>query len=93
MNLLAPWWMSGACDSGLGKSLQGNFRPTPYHGGRIGGADGRIIAAPFWMVVASGGTLAILPWAPWSKRFSLLTLLIATTLVAAILGVIVILTR
>src|SRR5258705_12148017 len=32
---------------------------------------------------------AIVPWLPWPKRFTLCTLLIATTLVAVVLGLIV----
>jgi hypothetical protein len=35
------------------------------------------------------GTLASVPWVRWSRRFSLRTLLIAMTLVAVVLGIIV----
>jgi hypothetical protein len=42
---------------------------------------------PHWIAVFFASTLAALPWLPWwSKRFSLRTLLIATTLVAVVLG-------
>ena len=42
---------------------------------------------PLWPIVALTATLAPAPWPRW--RFSLRTLLIATTLVAVVLGVIV----
>jgi hypothetical protein len=41
----------------------------------------------FWVLVA--GTLAAFPWAESKWQFSLRTLLIATTLVAVVLGIIV----
>jgi hypothetical protein len=45
--------------------------------------------APHWALVAVSSTIGFLPWLPWSGRFSLRTLLIATTLVAAVLGLVV----
>jgi hypothetical protein len=42
---------------------------------------------PHWFLLGLCGTLATCPWLPW--RFSLRTLLIATTVVAGVLGVIV----
>jgi hypothetical protein len=39
--------------------------------------------------VLSIATLAIVPWIKWSQRFSLRTLLFATTLVAVVLGLVV----
>jgi hypothetical protein len=46
--------------------------------------------APYWFVVLLSLTPAAIPWLPWwSKRFSLRTLLIATTLIAVVLGMIV----
>jgi hypothetical protein len=47
------------------------------------------VEAPLWFFVLSSVVLAGLPWLPWprlSPRFSLRTLLIATTLVAVGLG-------
>lgn len=41
---------------------------------------------PFWPLVAATATLTILPWLRW--RFSLRTLLIAMTLIAALFGII-----
>ena len=45
------------------------------------------ILFPHWVCVSIAGVLAALPWLP--RRFSLRTLLIATTLVAVVLGIIV----
>ena len=48
-----------------------------------------MVYLPHWlpaMIVAAIGTA---PWLPWFSRFSLRTLLIATTLVAVVLGLIV----
>jgi hypothetical protein len=41
---------------------------------------------PYWFPVLTSIAFASLPWIHWSKRFSLRTLLIATTLVALVLG-------
>jgi hypothetical protein len=43
-------------------------------------------SVPYWIVVCVAATLTVAPWIPWSNRFSLRTLLLATTLVAAMLG-------
>ena len=46
-----------------------------------------IVQCPIWPLVIFTGTLATAPWLPcWSNRFSLRTLLIATTLIAVVLG-------
>jgi hypothetical protein len=47
------------------------------------------LQVPCWMIVLLIGGLCTAPWIRWSKRFSLRTLLIATTLVAVGLGTIV----
>jgi hypothetical protein len=51
--------------------------------------DGVEVLVPYSFLVLISGGLATAPWIKWSKRFSLRTLLIATTLVAAVLGLIV----
>jgi Na+/melibiose symporter-like transporter len=52
--------------------------------------SGEQLLIPLWIFVLAFGTAAAVPWLPcWSKRFSLRTLLIATTLVAVVLGLIV----
>ena len=50
--------------------------------------SGMHISMPTWLLCAFAMTLAVVPWLPL-KRFSLRTLLIATTLVAVGLGLIV----
>jgi len=45
--------------------------------------------APYWSLLTAAVAFAVGPWTAWSKRFSLRTLLVATTLVAIVLGLIV----
>jgi hypothetical protein len=48
------------------------------------------LEVPLWLPVLIVASLTAVPWLPcWSKRFSLRTLLIMTTLVAVLLGLIV----
>ena len=49
--------------------------------------QGSILFMRFWIPVFTTGFLAALVTIRWSKRFSLRTLLIATTLVAVVLGI------
>ena len=51
------------------------------------------VAAPVWLILLLAIATAVLPQIQWSKRFSLRTLLIATTLVALGLGAIVWITK
>jgi hypothetical protein len=44
------------------------------------------INVPFWLPILTIGIIVGGLWIPWSARFSLRTLLIATTLVAVVLG-------
>ena len=46
------------------------------------------VTLPYWFIVLTTAILARLPWVPWSKRFSLRTLLIAITLSAVVLGLV-----
>jgi hypothetical protein len=48
-----------------------------------------VIVIPHWLPTLLIATLSAAPWFPWSKRFTLRTLLIATTLVAVVLGLVV----
>jgi hypothetical protein len=51
---------------------------------------GRIFSVPYWFLVVTLAAIGGAPWLPWwPKRFSLRTLLIATTLVAVGLGAVV----
>jgi hypothetical protein len=56
--------------------------------------DSHAILAPYWFWLLMPAIVAAIPWLPWwSSRFSLRTLLIAMTLVAVGLGLIVWLAR
>jgi hypothetical protein len=48
---------------------------------------GGVLFIPLWLVTTTVGGLSIVPWVPY--RFSLRTLLIGTTLVAVVLGLVV----
>jgi hypothetical protein len=48
-----------------------------------------IQTVPHWFPLLLVAAVGCLPWIHWSKRFSLRTLLIATTLIAAVLGLVV----
>jgi hypothetical protein len=48
---------------------------------------------PYWFLVLLFAMLGAAPWIKWSKQFSLRTLLIATTIVAMVLGAVVYATR
>jgi hypothetical protein len=52
-----------------------------------GGPDAKTLVLPHWFFVIPFFVIAAFPWAIW--RFSLRTLLIATTLIALVLGTIV----
>jgi hypothetical protein len=54
---------------------------------------GTAVRCPHWFVTLLLGIFAAVPWLHWNKRFSLRTLLIATTLVAVGLGLIVVVGR
>ena len=58
----------------------GPSSPSTFHFG----GDG--IMVPHWFAAMALAGLAALPWFPFSSRFSLLTMLVATTLVAVVLG-------
>jgi hypothetical protein len=47
------------------------------------------IHVPHWFWVLIVGSIGVVPWSSWSRRFSLRTLLIATTLVAVGMGFVV----
>jgi hypothetical protein len=49
------------------------------------------VVLPYWVAVLTSTALAVVPWLAW--RFSLRTLLVATTVVAVGLGVVVMIQR
>jgi len=60
---------------------------------RQGPNGGLAIQTRHWIAVLATGLITVLPWIHWPKRFSLRTLLIAATVIAAILGTIAVLSR
>lgn len=46
-----------------------------------------VVILPYWFLVLSSATLVAAPWIRWPKRFGLRTLLIATAIIAVVLGV------
>jgi hypothetical protein len=52
-------------------------------------SDWHSFVIPFWFLTTLTVSVAVAPWIHWSNRFSLSTLLIATTLIAVGLGVLV----
>jgi hypothetical protein len=60
--------------------------PVWGFGSSRAGKNIRMFFLPYWFPFLLGATLAAAPWIKW--RFSLRTLLIATTLVAFLLGLI-----
>jgi hypothetical protein len=67
--------------------------PPPQPSRKQGISDFRwragYVRAPFWCITLAVAAVACIPWISWSKRFSLRTLLIATTLVAVGLGMVI----
>jgi hypothetical protein len=70
-----------AMDTGLAENEIGlGFGGTIYH-------EGFFLTVPCWFPVVLSAVLVVVPWIKW--RFTVRTLLIATTLVAVVLGLIV----
>ncbi len=51
--------------------------------------QGSGLAVPYWLIATFAAALAAASWVSWPTSFSLRTLLIATTLIAVLLGLIV----
>ena len=60
----------------------------PSSGNFLGGGHANIVI-PHWVIAIFSAGLGCMPWLPLSNRFSLRTLLIATTLIAFVLGLVV----
>jgi hypothetical protein len=78
-NTKSNWATSHSDTSHLSRQFQWN---TSSNGDTL-------VCVAQWFPILCAALAAILPWFRWSKRFSLRTLLIATTLVAVVLGLIV----
>jgi hypothetical protein len=83
-----PSWNSGSTEEWLNIPIEAKHcQPSRVWGIFFADSEGFLI--PYWFVTIFAGLFALVPWLRWSKRFSLRTLLIATTLVAVGLGLIV----
>jgi hypothetical protein len=73
----------GRLDMGMGRSSDTwGFGGVPHEGGAL-------VMAPHWFLATLAGVFTLAPWIPWSRRFSMRTLLMIITLAAVLLGVIV----
>jgi hypothetical protein len=75
-------------DRQIEKDFGGNFQGTLGFG-EINGRLVTVYCAPHWFAALILALVSRLPWVTWNSRFSLRTLLVATTLVAVVLGLIV----
>jgi hypothetical protein len=62
-------------------------RAKPFRYRRLWNSHEVNMIAPYWFLVPVIWMLAAAPWVRWSKRFSMRAMLIATTLVAIVLGI------
>jgi hypothetical protein len=60
-----------------------------WHADKIDGRTRDAMSLPLWLPVVLTAAFAVIPLIPWAKRFSLRTLLIAITLLAVVLGLVV----
>jgi hypothetical protein len=73
----------------------GDFRThSPYEFAGLGFSrvepnGGIAVLVPQWFLISLAAILAATPWGHWRWRFSLRTLLIATTLIAVVLGMVI----
>jgi hypothetical protein len=72
---------------GFGTLPSPSRKPTFMFECKLTANDTRI-RAPHWYIAPLFAALAASPWLPWSKRFSLRTLPIATALVAFVLAIV-----
>jgi hypothetical protein len=80
-------WEWGMRDKWVALEAHSLLRQETFVGfGLIDVGGSRIVVVPHWFLVLVAAAIASFPWMPW--RFSLRTLIIATTLVAIGLGVI-----
>ena len=69
-------------------SGEGQWLEQSWGGFHISYIDGPVVMAPYWCWLLMPATLAAMPWLHYLKRFAVRTMLIATTLVAVVLGLI-----
>ena len=87
--LIGDQWKISELDADQWRSLVGETElPWSRIWGMFGYENGAI-TTPYWFDAILLASLAAVPWIRWSKRFTLCTLLIATTIIALVLGAIV----
>jgi hypothetical protein len=69
-----------------------NVGTTSWYGKILHNSNQTAIIVPYWIVLLPFVALGVFPWLNRMKQFSLRTLLLATTLIAVLLGMIVFLT-
>jgi hypothetical protein len=69
--------------------LRGGIRNSWLGFGMLNLSSACCIRIPMWFPIFFAASLAGVGWLPWPKRFTTRTLLIATTLVAVVLGIVV----
>jgi hypothetical protein len=84
-----PWIIYKKPTSDWRAGEEGWWREQSWGGFHINYSHSPIVVAPYWFWLLIPATLAAIPWLLRSNRFSLRTLLIATTLVAFVLGLVV----
>jgi hypothetical protein len=65
-----------------------DLAPYVWHTTQVSGRKRDALSTPIWILVLLSATVAAVSWARFAQRFSLRTLLIATTLVAVVLGLV-----
>jgi hypothetical protein len=92
----APPWTTFSQNADEWWSFLSEGGSPPYSSRVWGGfrCDDGCLMLPYWFVILVGATLAIVPWIRMPRwQFSLRMLLIATTLIAVALGLVVYLTK
>jgi len=88
------WLTSNPIDQTSIDLLTSSMRENTFFGvGYLSAPTFFSVLIPHWAMILLSATIASIPWLRRSKRYSLRTLLIATTLIAVVLGIIVFVSR
>ena len=85
--------VSRSISGGIHPFLPSAIAKTRFRFNAVKFPSGRIVEIPPYFFIAIASCVAATPWIPGKRQFALRTLLIATTLVAVVLGLIVWLSR
>ena len=81
--------VSRSISGGIHPFLPSAIAKTRFRFNAVKFPSGRIVEIPPYFFIAIASCVAATPWIPGKRQFALRTLLIATTLVAVVLGMIV----